>query len=77
MKIQLLFFGILTDITGCDRVILKDILNTDELISKIEIDFPGLKEMTYRIAVNKMIINGNMLLKDGDEIALLPPFSGG
>lgn len=51
--------------------------DTDMLELDLKNKFPQLKNFTYRIAVNKEIINKNTKLNDGDEIAFLPPFSGG
>ena len=36
-----------------------------------------LDDVTLGIAVNKKYISKNMELKDGDEIALIPPVQGG
>ncbi len=41
--------------------------------------FPGLRpwEGVLRIAVNQEYAPGNRVLRDGDEVALIPPVSGG
>ncbi len=77
MKIKILFFGNLTEVIGSNELSLSDIEHTDGLNNNLQYDYPELKAMTYRIAVNQEIINGNISLKDGDEVALLPPFAGG
>jgi molybdopterin converting factor subunit 1 len=40
---------------------------------------PGLKtlEKVVKIAVNEEITSENVLLRDGDRVALLPPVAGG
>ncbi|MBW7846158.1 MAG: MoaD/ThiS family protein, partial [Bacteroidia bacterium] len=40
-------------------------------------NFKELKNKTYKIAVNKKLILNNTQLQSGDEVALMPPFSGG
>ena len=77
MKIKLLFFGNISDITGTGEMDYSNAADTDMLELDLKNKFPQLKNFTYRIAVNKEIINKNTKLNDGDEIAFLPPFSGG
>lgn len=77
MKIKLLFFGIINEIAGCSELILVDIQDTDQLTQTLKQKYPGIIKVTYRIAVNKIMINENVQLRDGDEIAFLPPFAGG
>ncbi|MBI3399285.1 MAG: MoaD/ThiS family protein [Deltaproteobacteria bacterium] len=44
-------------------------------------DFPGIAEFIDRksvmISVNQEFATKDTMIKDGDEVALLPPFSGG
>lgn len=77
MKISVLFFGILSEIAGTNSLELKDIENLRALKSYLWKTFPGIKDMDFRIAVNKEIIDGKLEFKSGDEVALLPPFAGG
>ena len=77
MKIKLLFFGNISDITGTGEMEYSNAADTETLELDLKNKFPQLKNFTYRIAVNKEIINKNTKIKDGDEIAFLPPFSGG
>ena len=74
---KVLLFGIISDITGKEELILNGFKDTGALDQQLQKDYPGLKKVTYRIAVNKEIINVNTLLNDSDEVALLPPFAGG
>jgi len=56
---------------------MEDIPDTDTLVRKLEEKYPVLKRMKYLIAINKEIVRENTLLADGNEVCLLPPFSGG
>ncbi|MCI2229339.1 MoaD/ThiS family protein [Polaribacter sp. MSW13] len=80
MKIQVLFFGITTDLVKTSQV---EIL-VDEKISignfKITLKekYPELKNInSYAIAVNETYAEEGLLLKDGDVVAIIPPVSGG
>ncbi|HMS33220.1 MAG TPA: MoaD/ThiS family protein [Ignavibacteria bacterium] len=77
MKIKLKFFGIISDITGTEELICAEAYDTDNLAGEYKIKYPEINNLSYRIAVNHMIINSNTRLNDGDEVAFLPPFSGG
>lgn len=77
MNIQVKLFGPLTDVVGSIQLELSDIADTESLKKKILGDFPGLSKYTFKIAVGKKLVNENIRLKSGDEVALLPPFAGG
>ena len=38
---------------------------------------PGFSSLPYRVAVNRQIVEDHHALNAGDEIAVMPPFSGG
>jgi molybdopterin converting factor subunit 1 len=79
MKLKLLFFGSLVDVTG----IQKKELSTDSLLDvkllneHLHAVFPLLIKHKYKIAVNQKIVDNSQTLQDGDEVAFLPPFAGG
>ncbi|MFH2144201.1 MAG: MoaD/ThiS family protein [Bacteroidota bacterium] len=77
MKLKVLFFGKLADVTESDNLEMKNIFSIAELINDLITKYPQLKNEQYKIAVNRKIENNNIGLIDGDEIALLPPFAGG
>jgi molybdopterin converting factor small subunit len=77
MKINVLFFGILSEITKKQNLELADIVNLRALQSYLWKTYPEIKDMDYRFAINKEIVDGKIDFKDGDEVALLPPFAGG
>ena len=77
MEINLLAFGQIAEITGKSAWKMIEIKDTNELIKKLEEQFPVLVKTNYSIAVNKKVIQENTILNDNDTIALLPPFSGG
>jgi molybdopterin converting factor small subunit len=77
MKVNVLIFGPLKDVTGTNACEVNDVEDTDEMIAKMNGRYPGLKKMKYLIAVEKDIVQGNTILRDNFTVALLPPYSGG
>jgi molybdopterin converting factor small subunit len=77
MEINVLFFGVLADFTGMRRKHYTAIESYSDLKHRIFDEFPGIEHYTYRIAVNRTIMNEDPLLRDGDELAFMPPFAGG
>jgi molybdopterin converting factor small subunit len=77
MEISVLFFGVLAEVTGTSRKHYRDIVSFSDLKQRIKDDFPELEHYNFRIAVNNKIINEEPLLRDGEEVAYLPPFAGG
>lgn len=77
MEINILTFGLITEIISESDLKVSDVNSTDELTKKLMDLFPKLTSETYVIAVNKKVIQNNTELKNGDTVALLPPFSGG
>lgn len=76
-RMKLLFFGPLADIAGKTHFDLTGIQNTDDLKVKIFEKHPELQSHSFLVAVNKKVHSGNVILNIDDEVALLPPFSGG
>lgn len=77
MQIKIMVFGPLQDITGWQEQTLENILDSEILVEELENNFPELKNMEFRIALNRNLIEQKTLFQDQDEVALLPPFSGG
>lgn len=74
---KVLFFGQLTDITGCPSLELRDVQDTALLESILYERYPQLQQSKYVVTVNRQILREHMAIGEGAEIALLPPFSGG
>ncbi|MGN6803007.1 MAG: MoaD/ThiS family protein [Ginsengibacter sp.] len=70
-------FGQLIDVFGNDKIQADAAENVDALKADLEERFPALAEKTFVVAVNRQIVHENISLGDKEEIALLPPFSGG
>jgi molybdopterin synthase sulfur carrier subunit len=75
--LTLLAFGQLTDITGQSTWQMESVTDTDHLKTILVEKYPALAQSKYLVAVNMEVVRGNVELKSGDVVALLPPFSGG
>ena len=77
MKTTILFFGALAEIAGKGKVEFQYSEDTEKLKEQLILKYPLLKNKSYSIAVNKILITKKQKLNQGDTIALLPPFAGG
>jgi sulfur-carrier protein len=77
VEIKVLFFGILSEVTGTGVKFYRDIKFLADLKIRINDDFPEISHYNFRVSVNSEITDNNVLLKTGDEVALMPPFAGG
>ena len=73
-----LFFGASKEITKSSKISFESKSNDlTGLKSDLYKEFIELSDSVNAIAVNQQIVQENVPLKDGDEIAFRPPFSGG
>ena len=81
MRVRVLFFGILKEIVGkpADEIELPDGASVRDVLARYESQMPRLKESlpSLALAVNQEYAGPDTKLKADDEIALLPPVSGG
>jgi sulfur-carrier protein len=77
MQVKVLFFGVLAEVTGTNCKHFRDVKTISDLNLRIADDFPEVIHYNFRVSVNNEIINSDMVLNDGDEVALMPPFAGG
>ncbi len=81
MQVTVLFFGLLKDVAGraSDSLTLADGATVSELLAHYEAKLPRLRAYLPAIAtsINQEYAARNAKLRDGDEVGLLPPVSGG
>jgi molybdopterin synthase catalytic subunit len=81
MKLKVLFFGVTHDLTGRtgEVIDLPDGESLDTLRRVCESRFPKLSGIrdSLLLAVNQEIASGPTILREGDEVAFMPPVSGG
>ena len=77
MELTIKYFGMLAEQTGkTEEQISFEGGSLKELISQLKTKYPVLATLEFQVAVNQKIDAGDTLITN-QEIALLPPFSGG
>ncbi len=82
MRVRVLYFGVLKDVTGreLEELELADGSTVEELLRILEgtVASPGMAVWrSLAVAVNREYAPAAVVLREGDEVALLPPVSGG
>ena len=80
MKINILLFGPLGQALGRKKIAFELLGNKSDVGAIVELvcrDYPQIKRELIRVAVNQEICGNDKVIKEGDEIAFLPPISGG
>ncbi|MAW47032.1 MAG: hypothetical protein CBB90_02885 [Gammaproteobacteria bacterium TMED30] len=79
--ISVKFFAQLREVTGTEGFEI-DALDLEGVYQVLADRYPAevfaqLRGDNVRIAINQELVNGNRALAAGDEVALLPPVTGG
>ena len=80
MTLKVLAFAVVKNIFGnaSVQIELKEGSTVSALRISLEEKFPGLRELSsFLIAVNNEFASANYLIQESDEIAIIPPVSGG
>ncbi|MCI0352531.1 MAG: molybdenum cofactor biosynthesis protein MoaE [Acidobacteriales bacterium] len=81
VQVRVLFFGLLTDIIGrrSDMLSLPQGATVLDLLAHYQSNFPRLNGLvsSLAISINQSYAPVTSVLHEGDEVALLPPVSGG
>lgn len=80
MKVQILFFASLRERTGHKTMELEIAsgMTAQSLLAQLRRDIPAMADAgRISLAVNEEYCEPSQVLQDGDEIALIPPVSGG
>ncbi len=83
--IQVLFFARIADLAGVREASFQcpeGGVRLDDLVKKVTARFPALAESLARpkllfLAINQEQAGLDAQVRDGDEVAIMPPFSGG
>ncbi len=81
MQVKLLFFASLKDIVGARQIEL-DVptgATVSDVLTRLESSYPRIKDYRPVIltAVNEEYVDQRTTVRDGDELAIFPPVSGG
>jgi sulfur-carrier protein len=83
VMIKVRFFAALREKVGRDSLDVRtrggDLMDLLEHLRSLVNDaaFAALSAPNVRIAVNKEFVEGGFTLRDGDEVAFMPPITGG
>jgi molybdopterin synthase catalytic subunit len=81
VKVRLLFFAVLREIAGrSEQVVeLPEGSSTGDVWQRLRTEHGALREYIQppMIAVNESYVGIDELLRDGDELAFIPPVAGG
>jgi MoaE-MoaD fusion protein len=79
MQVRILPFGVLKDSLGADPFAL-DLpcgATVADLLARLGVQSPALESLGIAVSVNAEYAERNHVLRDDDEVGLLPPVSGG
>lgn len=77
MTIKIKYFGLIAEVTNKTEESIDFSANTiDAILSLLYTKYPDLKNKDFQVAQNQELVSGNTKVT-GEELALLPPFSGG
>ena len=80
MKYKINLFGITRDIVGGNitEIEMGESANVQAILGKLKTNYPKLKDIkSLLVAVNSEYADSDLVLSEKDEIALIPPVSGG
>lgn len=81
MKILVYFFASYRETTGCSKIELETAQGTtvSDVLLKLRQLYPDLapREVNIVASLNEEFVHSDQEVSEGDEIALIPPVSGG
>jgi molybdopterin converting factor subunit 1 len=79
MKVKVVFFAKSREIVGRNQmdIEIQEGEVVSGLLSKLKSQFHELLDMQFIAAVNSEYMGNDTELHDGDEVAIIPPVSGG
>jgi molybdopterin converting factor subunit 1 len=81
MKVRLLFFAVLRDIAGSDEreLSLQEGATAADVWQSLRATYTKLADYTQppMVAINETYASPDAVLRDGDELAFIPPVAGG
>lgn len=74
---RITFYGILKERIASELSLNVSLKNVSEMRAYLEEHYPILRNIPYLVAINRTISSLEIPLTSNDNIAILPPFSGG
>lgn len=74
--VKVLYFGAAQEMAGkaADEFAAGDTATLRRMILE---SYPAMRNLSFRIALNRSMLKEESMLKENDIIAILPPFEGG
>ena len=77
MQLNIKYFGLIAEVTHCNEETFEFTDSTiSELLEFLFGKYPELRTKDFQVAQNQEIVSFETIVS-GEELALLPPFSGG
>lgn len=77
MQLNIKYFGLIAELTKCNEETLEfSEVTISELLEYLFAKYPELRTKDFQVAQNQEIVSLETIVS-GEELALLPPFSGG
>jgi len=80
MEIEVILYGVARDIIGTSKykMNIDSQLSVKDLLKKLAEEFPKFEQLTsLLVAINDEYAAQDYLIKEHDEVVLIPPVSGG
>lgn len=76
--IKILYFGMIAEAMGKSEIEIELSFNNIAGLKQYMLTInPNISKYSFKFAVNNDLIEDNYIIKNGDVIAVLPPFAGG
>lgn len=77
MKLNIKYFGLIAELTEIsDEKVIFSGSTISDVLDILIIKYPKLKYKDFKVAMNQEIVSNDSIVTN-EDIALLPPFSGG
>lgn len=76
-EFQLKLFGLFAEQAGTNSLLCSCLPKRDALLEAVFTQYPSWRSMPWALAVNHQLVFENQDLNSTDELAFMPPFSGG
>ena len=79
MELEVRYFGLVKERTSID----KEAFNVDPsetvtgLIMILRQKYPSISGINYQVALNNKLVESEVVIPEGSEVSLMPPFAGG
>ncbi len=74
---KVLYFGVLSEIAGKSEETFDFSGQIGELQKVLIEKYPEFGKKRFQVSLNQQVLDSSQVVNQGDEIALLPPFTGG